>query len=177
MAVHYLLLHDLYFPVWFAPLILASVLGAVAQVVLLLVRAYRGNGPRRRPPPPFRQMRWMAAAPAVLLGLATAVWAQDGGAGIVVGLLVFVAAMGVAAIVWLVFPWNRSSDATATSCEQCRAAAEAGGIAPLAKKSHNADGPRFLYQCEACHAYWKKDVTGLRPISALDVRLDFPAYD
>lgn len=176
-AVPLLLLHDVYIPAWFAPLILAAVLGAVAQVVLLLARNYRGNGPRLRPPPPFKQMRRLAAVPAVLLGIAAAIWSRDGGAGVVVGLLVFIAAMGVAAIAWMVSPWNRSSEATASSCEQCRMAAAAGGVAPLVKKAHNATGPRFLYQCGACHAYWEKDVKGLRPISMLDVRLAFPAYD
>ena len=86
-----------------------------------------------------------------------------------------ITAMGVESIIWIFFPWNRASDAAGSSCDQCRIAAEAGGIAPLGRVAHNSEGPRFLYRCGACNGYWVKDVKGMRPISVLRVRQDFPS--
>lgn len=61
------------------------------------------------------------------------------------------------------------------ACIRCREAAAAGGGAPLSRIAHTADGPRFLYRCAKCHAYWEKDVQGMRLISVLRVRQDFPS--
>jgi hypothetical protein len=170
-----LLLHDVYLPWWFAVLIWGTVFSFVAQGLLLLVRNYRGSRPSRRPPVPFGQMWRIAAGVGVIGGIAAGIASQDSGAFPITAMLATITAMGVESIVWLVFPWNRARDAEASSCDQCRLAAESGGVAPLDRVAHNADGPRFLYRCAKCHSYWEKDVKGTRPISVLRVRQDFPA--
>ena len=170
-----LLLHDIYLPWWFALLIWGAVLSFVAQGLLLLVRNYRGSRPSRRPPVPFRQMWGIAAGVGVLCGIGAAIDARDSDAFPIITLLAAITALGVESIIWIFFPWNRASDAAGSSCDQCRIAAEAGGIAPLGRVAHNSEGPRFLYRCGACNGYWVKDVKGMRPISVLRVRQDFPS--
>jgi hypothetical protein len=170
-----LLLHDIAMPWWFAVLIVGTAFSFVAQGLLLLVRNYRGARPSTRPPVPFGQMWRIAAGAGVVCGVAAGIASEDAGAFPIISVLGAITAMGVESLIWLVFPWNRASDAEATSCDQCRIAADAGGAAPLDRIAHNADGPRFLYRCAKCHSYWEKDVKGTRPISMLRVRQGFPA--
>lgn len=175
LPVVLLLLHDVAFPWWFAVLLWGTVLGFIAQGVLLLVRLSRGKAPRNHPPVPFGQMWRIAAGVGVVCGVAGGIASGDSGAFPITAICAAITAMGVEAVFWLLFPWNRARDSETVSCDQCRPAAEAGGVAPLGRVAHNAEGPRFLYQCGLCRGYWEKDVTGIRPVSARHAREAFPA--
>lgn len=190
LPIHYLALHEI-FPD-FGPVgngligftMLAGVAGVLVVLPLLVFARRRPSSTRRRVPV------FLLLSLGYGIGAALTLLVRDGAIFIFASLWF----TGHATNLWWIYDRLRPRVATLTespaeppvrpptvearaaidTCDGCREAATAGGGEPLSRIAHNADGPRFLYRCTQCHSYWEKDVRGMRPISVLRVRHEFP---
>ena len=190
LPIHYLALHEI-FPTGAAGALLAGIIysGFIGFLMLLvMLRRWRSSSDRRKPP-----VRLILAGAAMFGWLPLALMGE-GSIGPIEWIVSSLWVAGNMATVWWL--WDKLSphrpvfDAPKSTpppppeteirtardaCAACQASAAAGGGPPLSRIAHKSEGPRFLYRCAECHSYWEKDVKGMRPISLLRVRQEFPA--